>query len=179
MRVRFDIQVLMRFFCLVCRTSTIMLRFSFMLGTFKVGNTGNNFLKTFYRRFPDTSPTNISPTDSSPTDTFPTDISPTKHIPDGHFPDGHFPYQTHPRWTLLRPDKSPTDISPTRQIPDRRFSDQTNARQIFAWVDAFHNGHFPDRLNTSNNLKYLKKIYSQTTLEIYMLQLELQRYSQK
>ena len=126
-----------------------------MLRTFKVGNTGSNFLKTFYRRFPDTSPTDISPTDSSPTDTFPTDISLTRHIPDGHFRD-----QTHPRRTFPRSDKSPTDISPTRQIPDGRFPDQTNARQIFAWVDAFHNGHFPDRLNTSNNLKYLKKIYS-------------------
>ena len=79
------------------------------------------------------------------------------HIPDGHFPDGlfseghfpegHFPDQTHPRRTLPRPDTSPTDTSPTRHIPDRHFPDQTNARQIFAWEE--------------------------TTLEIYMLYLEL------
>ena len=101
----------------------------------------------YIRRFPDTSPTDISKTDSSPTDTSLTDISPTRHIPDGHFPD-----QTHPRRTFPEPDTSLTDISPARHIPDGHFSDQTNARQIFAWVDASHNRHFSDRLNTSNNL---------------------------
>ena len=85
-------------------------------------------------------------------DTSPTDISPTRQIP-----DGHFLYQTHPRRTLPRPDTSPTDTSPTRHIPDGHFPDQANAQQIFARVDTSHNGHFPDRLNTSNNLKYSKK----------------------
>ena len=109
-------------------------------------------LEAWYLGFPDKSPTDISPTDSSPADSSPTDISPTRHIPDGHFPD-----QTHPRRTLPRPDTSPTNTSPTRHIPDGHFPDQTNARQIFYWVDASHNGYFPDQLNTSNNLKYLQK----------------------
>ena len=100
------------------------------------------------------------------------DISLTRHIPDGHFPN-----QTHPRRTLPQPDTSPTDIprpdtspmgtslistsltdtSLTRHIPNRYIPKQTNAPQIFAGVDLSHNGHFPDQLNTSNNLKYLKK----------------------
>ena len=105
--------------------------------------------------WPDTSPTDISSMDSSPTDTSPTDTSPTRHIPNGHFPD-----QTHPWQALPRPHTSLTDTSPTRHIPDGHFPSQTNARQIFASIDASHNGHSPDRLNTSNNLKYLKKIYS-------------------
>ena len=114
------------------------------------------WLQTGALGFPD-----ISPTDISPTNTSPTDFSPTRDIPDGHFPD-----QTHPRRIFPQPDTSPMDTSPTRHIPDRHLPDQTyprqtfprpNGRQIFSWVDASHNGHFPDQLNTSNNLKYLKK----------------------
>ena len=88
-------------------------------------------------------------------------------FPNGHFPDRHFSDQTHHRctfsWSDTSPtntsptDTSPTDTSRTRHIPDRHFPDQTNARQMFSWVDASHNGHFSDQLNTSNNLKYLKK----------------------
>ena len=122
--------------------------------------------------FPDqTSPDRHFPEQTHPQQTFPRwtlpwrtlpqpdtsqmDISLIRHIPDGHFPD-----QTHPWRTLPQPDTSLTDTSPTRHIPDRHFPGQTNAQQIFVSIDASHNGHFPDQLNTSNNLKYLKKIYS-------------------
>ena len=74
---------------------------------------------------------------------------------DNHYTKAPKKHQIHPRRTFLQPDTSPTDTSPIRHIPDGHFPDQTNARQIFAWLDASHNGHFPDRSNTSNNLKYL------------------------
>ena len=67
-------------------------------------------------------------------------------FPDGHFPDRHFPDQTHPRRTLPRPDTSLMDIFPTRQMPDKCLS-----RCIPQWT-------FPNQLNTSNNLKYLKSL---------------------
>ena len=98
-----------------------------------------------------TYPRRIFPRRTLPRQTFPRpETSPMDTFLTRHIPDGYFPNQT-----------SPMDTSPTRHIPDRHLPDQTfprpNARQIFSWVDASHNGHFPDQLNTSNNLKYLKK----------------------
>ena len=113
------------------------------------------WLQTGALGFPDISPTDISPTNTS-RQTFPRpETSPMDTFLTRHIPDGYFPNQTHPRWTLPRPDTSPTDTYPTRH-PRQTFP-RPNARQIFSWVDASHNGHFPDQLNTSNNLKYLKK----------------------
>ena len=111
-------------------------------------------MQTDYRTHP---PTDISPTGSYPTDTSLINISPTRHIPTDtsptrYIPDGHFTNQTHSRRTFPRPVKCPTGISPTKHIPDGHFPDQTNARQKFPWIDASHKRHFPERLNTSNNL---------------------------
>ena len=91
----------------------------------------------------------------------------------GHIPDGRLPDQTRPRRIFPQPDTSPTDTSLTRHIPEGHFPDQTNAQQIFVWVDASHNGHFPDRLNTSNSLKYLKKYTVRDNFENIHAVLEL------